>query len=297
MPAGDPEFLRPASVAEAVQLLTGGDATVMAGGTSVGLMVGQRLIEPERLVWIGGIDELAHITEVADGVRIGAGVTLREMGRHPAVRAAAPAVAAAAASVGNPRIRAVATLGGALAHADPRQDLPPALAACGAVAEIAGPDGIRRVPVAELATGFLETVLAPDELLTAVIVPAGGRRHSVYLRYTPGSVADFPTVGAAAAAVWPEVGDRPVSVSLVLGGVASTPLVIPEASELAGAADPQEHVAAVAAAARSRAEPVSDRLGSAAYKREMAAVWAARALTACLAPARADPKRRPTVQH
>lgn len=279
----DPEFLRPASVAEAIGMLAGGEATVMAGGTSVGLLIGQGLIEADRLVCLSGIEGMAAITPVPGALRIGAGATLRQVAAHPGVRAVAPAVAAAAGCVGNPRVRAVATVGGALVHADPRQDLPPALAACGAEAEIVGPRGSRRVAVSDLATGFLETVVAPDELLTAVDLPTAARSSSIYFRYTPGSVADFPTVAVAAAAVWSD-DDRLVSLRLVLGGVASTPLVVPEAAQLAGADDPHARIADVAAAARTRSDPVSDRLGSAGYKREMAAVWAERALLACLAP-------------
>jgi carbon-monoxide dehydrogenase medium subunit len=289
----DPEFLRPVSVAEAIAMLTGGDAMVMAGGTSVGLMIGQRLIEPDRLVWVSNIEEMARITPVAGALRIGAGATLREVAAHPEVRAAAPAVAAAAGCVGNPRVRAVATVGGALVHADPRQDLPPALAACGAEAEIVGPRGTRRVAVADLATGFLETVVAPDELLTAVELPTAARSASIYFRYTPGSVADFPTVAVAAAAVWSD-DDRLMSLRLVLGGVASTPLVVPEAAQLAGADDPLGRIGDVAAAARTRADPVSDRLGSAEYKREMAAIWAGRALLACLSPERSGTGGQPS---
>lgn len=99
-------------------------AVAVGGGTSVGLLLGQWLIEPDALVWLGRIPELRSFTVTDQELVIGSAVTLREVSRHPAVRSSLTALAVAAAIVGNPRIRAVATLGGAMAHADPRQDVP-----------------------------------------------------------------------------------------------------------------------------------------------------------------------------
>ena len=289
------DFCRPASVADALGMIEDGESMLLSGGTSIGLLLGQGLIEPTRLVWLGGIPGFADITVRDATLRIGAGATLRQLERHPDIRALVPAIAQAASSVGNPRIRAVATLGGALAHGDPRQDLPPALAACGAVVEISGPGGTRRLSVDELAVGFLETAVGADELIVAAEIPVGPNRNSVYLRYTPGSQADFPTVSAAAAAAWTP-GGALLSVTLVMGGVGPTPIVVAEASSLSGGEAPTgrdvqhafgstdlaDRIAGVADAARTRTEPLSDRLGSESYKREMAAVWARRALQDCL---------------
>jgi carbon-monoxide dehydrogenase medium subunit len=286
--AADPAFLAPATVRDALRALRADDALAVGGGTSVGLLLGQSLIEPGTLVWLGKIPALRGIT-VADGqLTAGAAVTLRELSRHPAVRSSLTALAAAAGIVGNPRIRAVATVGGALAHADPRQDLPPTLVALGATVEITGPDGTRTVPVAGLATGPLETVLRPGELITAVRVPLVPGLRSVYLRFTPDSAADYPSVAAAATATR-DPGGTLASVTLALGAVGPTVLAVPEAAELAGMRAPSATaIAAVAYAAARRARPVTNRLGSADYVRAMAAVWARRALVACLSPGHPD---------
>jgi aerobic carbon-monoxide dehydrogenase medium subunit len=139
------------------------------------------------------------------------------------------------------------------------------------------------VPVASLAVGLMETVVEPDELITAVQVPVIPRQHSVYLRFTPGSVADYPTVAASACASRNPDGTLG-SVALALAGVDRTVLTVPESASLVGQRAPSEaSLAAVADAAARRAQPVADRLGSVAYKRAMAAVWARRALAACLA--------------
>lgn len=278
----EPIFAAPATVPEALRALRADGALAVGGGTSIGLLVGQSLIEPAALVWLGRIPALRGITAGHGHLSAGAAVTLRELSRHPAVRSSLPALASAAGIVGNPRIRAVATVGGALAHADPRQDLPPALVAVGAVVEIAGPAGTRTVPAAEMATGPMETVLLPGELITSVRIPLVPALRSVYLRFTPGSAADYPTVAAAAAASRAPDGTL-ASVTLALAAVGPTVLAVPEAAELAGQRAPSAAaVAAVADAAARRAMPAGSRLGSARYVREMAAVWAGRALTDCL---------------
>ena len=182
--AADPAFLAPATVPDALRALRADDALAVGGGTSVGLLLGQSLIEPGSLVWLGKIPALRGITVTDGQLTAGAAVTLRELSGHPAVRSSLTALATAAGTVGNPRIRAVATVGGSLAHADPRQDLAPTLVALSAVVEITGPDGTRTVPVAGLATGPLETVLRPGELITAVRVPLVPWLRSVYLRCT-----------------------------------------------------------------------------------------------------------------
>lgn len=281
--AANPRFVVPATVPEALGALQATGALAVAGGTSVGLLLGQSLIEPSVLVWLNRIPALREIS--LDGVclNVGAAVTLRELSRHPAVRSSLSALADAAGMIGNPRVRAVATVGGALVHADPRQDLPPALVALGATVRIAGPEGARTVPVADLAIGLMETVLEPGELIITVRIPLVPGMRSIYLRFTPGSAADYPTVAAAASASWSPDGTL-ASAALSLAGVGRTVLTVPEAAELAGQRTPSAAaLAAVAGAAAERARPVGDRLGSVAYKRAMAAVWAHRALTACVA--------------
>lgn len=290
--AAEPDFIAPATVEAAVAALASPDAVAVAGGTSIGLLVGQGLLAPSALVWLGQVPELRRIDVEADRVVLGAGVTLAEVAAHPTVRAELPALAAAAGAVGNVRVRAVATLGGALAHADPRQDVPPALVALGASAEVAGVAGRRWLPVEGLATGFLSTVLQPDELVTAVAVPRSAARNRYY-RFTPGSVDDYPTVAAAVALQ--TAGDRVTAARVAVGGAGPTVYAVPAAAGLVHGpswASPAAvaTVAEVADAAAQLAEPVDDRLGSAAYKRRMVAVWVRRVLLDALAePVAAEP--------
>jgi carbon-monoxide dehydrogenase medium subunit len=288
LPPADLDFSVPASLGEALAELTGEDDVIaMGGGTSVGLLLKNDLIQPRKIVWLARIPELRQLA--ADGAQtfLGATVSLRELARSAAVRGEFPALAHAAGRVGNARVRAVATVGGALAHSDARQDLPPILYALRARVRIQGPGGAREVPVAEFHTGFMETVLAPDELVTQVVIPRVPGRRAAYARFTPGSHDDYPTVSAAASVVRDGDG-RITSAVLALGGVGGTPLLVPAASALATAssgtsseAGPDE-VDAVAAAAEAAAEPYDDQRGSARYKKAMAREWAARVLRACL---------------
>lgn len=277
MPA-EPPFVVPASVDEAVAALGEPDAVALAGGTSIGLLVGQGLLVPGSLVWLGRVPELRGIAVDGNRLVVGAAATLREVAAHPEIRRRAPALAAAAAAVGNTRVRAVATVGGALVHADPRQDLPVALLGLGARVTTAGPGGGRSLAVDELATGFMSTVLAPDEMVTEVSVPLGAGTSSRYHRFTPGSVDDYPTV-AVAATVTAEAGTVTVA-RVAVGGAAPTVYAVPEASSLVGplAADRSAVVDEVAEAAARMADPIDDRLGSPVYKRRMTAVWVRRVL-------------------
>jgi aerobic carbon-monoxide dehydrogenase medium subunit len=281
--AADLSFRSPATLAGALAELAGDeDAIALGGGTSVALLLKHGLIEPRRIVWLGRVRGLGEIQAGPDGdLAIGATVTLRDLAVSAGVQQQAPALASAAGQVGNPRVRAVATVGGALAHADPRQDLPPVLLALAATARIAGPAGEREVPLARFYTGFMETVLAPGELVTRVIVPPGPGRRSAYLRFTPGSAGDFPVIGAAASITRGADG-RVTEAALALAGAGPVPLLVPAAGELAGRVPAAADIAAVAAAAAAAATPVSDLRGSARYRRAMAAEWTRRALRACL---------------
>jgi carbon-monoxide dehydrogenase medium subunit len=284
------DFCAPATLNEALAELSGDDVIAMGGGTSVGLLLKNDLIEPRKIVWLAKIPELREVTTGPAGeLVIGATVTLREMARADVIRRPFPALAHAAGQVGNPRVRAVATLGGALAHSDARQDVPPILYALEARVRIAGPASPaapasrREVPVAGFHTGFMETALAEGELITHVVIPAVPGRRAAYARFTPGSDDDYPTVSAAASITRGE-DQRVTRAVLALGGVGPVPLLVQEAAILAGTVPGPREIDAVAGAAEAAADPSGDQRGSARYKKAMAREWTARVLRACLDP-------------
>jgi carbon-monoxide dehydrogenase medium subunit len=164
------------SAAHALALLAehGEDAKLLAGGHSLLPMMKVRLAQPAVLIDIARISELSGIRIEGDEVVIGATTRHAEVAGSELVQAEAPLLAYAALQIGDPQIRHRGTIGGSLAHADPSADLPVTLLALGGSVEITGPSGVRVVGADDFFVGPFESVLTPDELLSAVRVPRGG---------------------------------------------------------------------------------------------------------------------------
>jgi carbon-monoxide dehydrogenase medium subunit len=258
------EWLAPDTVdgALAIKAERGDEATILAGGTFLGILINQRLFAPSCLVGIGRIPGLDRI-EVADGeLRLGAMTRHRSVERSEAVRDGWPALANAFSVVASPRVRNQATVGGVLADADYASDPPAMLCALGARAVARSVRGTREIPVDELITGYYETSLAPDELLTEVVVPPAER--AVYRKFRSRSHEDRPCVSVAAV-------KRGGELRVVVGAVAGRPQLFPA---LCVEGDP----AGVGRAYAEAIEPISDVRGSAAYRRRVIAVEVRRAL-------------------
>jgi carbon-monoxide dehydrogenase medium subunit len=279
----DLAFVTPSSVAGVLEELGDPGAVLVGGGTSLALLARAGLIEPSRYVSVGGVAELHGIEVVGDSCEIGTATTLRELARDARVQASLPAMAYAAGKVGNPRVRAVATLGGAICHGDPRQDLPPVLLAAGATLRVASNRGSREIEIVAFYTGFMENLLEEDELVTTVVVPLSVGLRSGYLRFTPNSADDYPTVAAAVAVVTDDDG-LVASARLALGGVDSTAVLAKEAAaSLVGGALDHDRIHAAAQLAAEHCEPTSDNRGSEEYKRAMIDVILRRSLEALIA--------------
>lgn len=276
-------FVRPGTLDEALAALARPGSMVLGGGTSVTVLLKNRLIQPERLVWVGALAELSGISLDGDGtVRIGAATTLRRIARSDLLAGAVPVLPDAAGRIGNPRVRAVATLGGALVHGDPRQDLPPVLLALRSQANIAAQSGTRTVGLDRFFLGFMEVALGEDEVVTEVHIPARSGWRDRYSRFTPGSEDDYPTVGVAASL---RIGDSGLieDAEIALGGVDSRPILATEAARsLIGTAGVGASLDEAARTAAARCDPADDARGSAEYKRKMVAVWVRRTVAACL---------------
>ena len=283
MQSTDTEFLIPSSVSEALENIAKEDAIFLGGGTSTALLYKTRLIEPSRVVWLGNVGELKGISVSTTAVTISAMTTIAEISANRDIATLLPAVSAAAGAIGNARVRAMATLGGALAHADPRQDLPPAMIAVGAVVSVKSAAGSRDIPLAKFYEGFLETVLTPEELITAITIPLVREGRSSYLRYTPTSEGDYPTIGAAAAVTMAADGNTIETATAVLCGVGTVPIIAEEASRiLEGTTGDDATLRRAANTVREIVDPQDDERGTAAYKREIAPVFAYRALKSCM---------------
>jgi len=141
----------------------------------------------------------------------------------------------------------------------------------------------REIALADFYEGFLETVLAANELITEITIPVIQNRRSSYLRYTPTSEGDYPTVGAGASVTFAEDGKTITAAKLILCGVGAVPIISYEAARaLAGTAGSDSDLRSAAELVREVVDPQDDERGTADYKRDMAVVFAYRSLKACL---------------
>jgi carbon-monoxide dehydrogenase medium subunit len=194
------DYVAAESPAHALALLAelGEDAKLLAGGHSLLPMMKLRLAQPEVLIDIGGLDELAGVSLDGDDLVIGATTRHADLAASDLVRAEAPLLAYAAAQVGDPQIRHRGTIGGSLAHADPAADLPMALVALGGSVVLLGQSGTRTVTADEFFEGYFETAMQEDELLTAVRVPRQPGVPWGYQKFVR-RANDWAIVGVAAA--------------------------------------------------------------------------------------------------
>jgi carbon-monoxide dehydrogenase medium subunit len=279
------ELAEPATLSEALTLLDPEDASVrpIAGGTALMLMMKAGVFRPTRLVSLRKVTDLAGIDASAAGeLRIGATAPLAAIERSAAVRAHAPVITRTLRTLSNIRVRNVATIGGHLAHADPHMDLPPVLIALGARVVIAGRTGERIIAAEDLFSGYFETVLLRDELISAVIVPGQGRRRAAYLKCTTRAVHDWPALGVAVSVDL----DRAVAsdARIVISAASETPTRLSGAeAALRGCGANEAALRQAGDAAAEEAELISDGQGSATYKRELVRVFVPRALRAALA--------------
>lgn len=285
------ELAEPASLGEAIRLLDPDDPTVrpIAGGTALMLMMKAGVFRPAKLVSLRALGALSAIETTANGeLRIGAMTPLAALERSPQVRAHAPVITQTLRTLSNVRVRNVATIGGHLAHADPHMDLPPVLIALGARVAVAGPNGERTVAVEQLFAGYFETVLARNELITALEVPAQGASRAVYLKCTTRAVHDWPALGVAVASE--RNGSSVRAARIVVSAATERPIRLAQAEQVvAGQRIGDALLRAAGDAAAAEAQCIDDGQGSAAYKRELVRVYVRRALAATLETAGARP--------
>ena len=167
------DYQRAGSADEAVALLGqhGDEAKILAGGHSLLPLMKLRLATPSLLIDVGRLRDLSYVRDAGDHLAIGALTRHRDVEISELLAKEAPLLPRVAAQVGDPQVRHRGTIGGSLSHGDPASDLPASVLALDATLVVRGPSGERTIPSAEFFRGFLETALAPDELLTEIRVP------------------------------------------------------------------------------------------------------------------------------
>ena len=252
----------------------------MAGGHSLIPLMKLRFSQPDRLVDIMHVPGLAGIWERNGQVGIGATTRYVELERSRILQDVLPVVAEAAGEIGDPQVRHRGTIGGSLAHADPAADLPAVMVALDAFLDIVGPQGRRRVQAEDFFQGFFTVDLAEGELITEMrMLP---RRTAAYAKLHQ-KASHFALVGVAAA-LEIEAGNgaggvcRGARVAVTGLSTHAQRLRGVEAS-LIGERLAEESIRAAAERAPEGIEEINDDLhGSAEYRREMAKVFAARAI-------------------
>ncbi|MGA5435931.1 FAD binding domain-containing protein [Streptomyces cellulosae] len=273
------DYVRPHTVEEAVRALADGgeDAKVLAGGQSLLPLMRLRMAFPQLLVDTGRIPGLRGSRMEGDTLVVGAMTTHHDVLRDALARRHAGLLAAATATVADPAVRHRGTLGGSLAHADPAADLPAVILALEGELVAVGPRGRRTIPARAFFTDYLETALAPDELLVEVRLPSTDGWGFHYEKFQ--RVAQAYAIVGVAALVRRDSGSI-AEARVGLTNMGSTPLRAPAAEEaLAGAGD----AAAVKRAAGEAAEgtrPSRDTSASPEYRAHLARVLTGRAVLA-----------------
>ncbi len=274
------DYVRPASVAEALELLRrhGDAAKLISGGQSLVPALNLRLLAPEILIDLGGLD-LRSIAMDGGVLRIGALARHVDLLNSALVAEHAPLLALAMPHIAHPAIRNRGTIGGNLAHADPASELPAVMQALDAAIVVEGADGTRRVDARDFFTGIYETVLAADEMIVGVEIPVAEAGRRFFFHEFSRRSGDYAIVGLAAAAT--VAGGTASDVRLCYFAVGDK-ATLAEGAGAALSAGPMsvERVAAAQAALAEDLSPQDDQQGSAATRMHLARVVLARATAA-----------------
>ena len=263
------DYRRPDSLAEASELLGQDDAVALAGGTDLLVAIRHHKSRPALVVDLKSVGDIGdEMVNEGDQLRIGGRVVMSRLVRDEHVNRHFPALARAASVVGSVQIRNRATLAGNLCNASPAADTAPALLAYSAAVVVAGPDGIRTVPLEEFFVGPGSTVLSRGEIVTSVEVPMPfAKTGSAFARVTRRRGVDLASVSVACSV------ESSGKARFGFGAVGPTPLVAGTTIEDLATDDGWSRLLAVTS-------PISDVRAGADYRRAMLQVHSRRALRA-----------------
>ena len=274
------KYVAPSSVEEATSLLSSSpSAQVFAGATDVVPQIRAGRPAPEVLVDLKKIEELVSVANDEDKWTVGAATPTANLTDDPAFSEEFPGLTEAAGLIGSDQIQNRSSLGGNLCNGSPAADSVPAMVVNGARAVVAGPNGTRVLDVAEVVTGPGQTSLDADEFIVEFEIdriPA--RTGDAYLRMIPRTEKDIAVVGAGARITLAEDGSIEQA-ALALAAVAPTVVRVPDAeAALVGNTADDETLSAVADAASEACDPIDDKRGTVAYRKQVAGVLAKRAV-------------------
>lgn len=269
-------YTRASTIDDAVAALaSSGDAKVLGGGQSLLPVLRLRLNAPELVVDCSGIDEIKSIDGSGDRVVIGSGATHHAVMNDSAVTSSVPLLAQATATVADPQIRHRGTVGGALAHADPRADQPPVALALDAEFTIAGPGGRRTVPAAEFFVGPFETAVGEDELLVSASFPKYDGWGSHYEKFN--RTAQAWSIVGVGAAVRMDSGSI-AEARIGLANVGGTPMRASATEQALVGASSMAEIEAACAQAADGLEPFADEDADVEFRKHLVTVLTKRAV-------------------
>lgn len=259
---GKTNLFRPDSLSEALNLLaTVQDVRPLAGGASLVAMINARIVEPAALVSLTNIPELKGIRVLpSGGIVIGASTRHREVAEDPRLTDTLAVVRDAAGQIASAPIRNMGTIGGAVAHADPGLDFPPALVAAQAVIEVASTAGRRNIPIAEFFVDWYTTSLKAGEIVVAVHLPKPKPGVGLYLKHAR-VAGDFAVASIALSVA------QDGEVHVAVGGCGSTPLASAEVDRILSFSTSDAALAQAGEMLVGLADPIDDVRGTAEYRR------------------------------
>jgi carbon-monoxide dehydrogenase medium subunit len=270
------DYKRVTTVDDALAALASSDdAKILGGGQSLLPVLRQRLNAPELIVDCSAIDEIKGIDASGDKVTIGAGATHHAVMNDPSVQTSVALLAKATETVADPQIRHRGTVGGSLAHADPRADQPPVALALDAEFTIAGPSGKRTVPASEFFVGPFETAVGEDELLVSVAFPKYDGWGTHYEKFNRTAQA-WSIVGVAAAVRMD--GGKVAEARIGLTNVGGTPVRATAVEQALVGASSMADIEAAADKASDGIDPFADEDADVDFRKHLARVLTKRAV-------------------
>lgn len=276
-------YVAPQSTAEVTALLAelaekGTRAQVMAGGTDLLVQLKSQDREPRTIVDIKGLEATNRLDIGAGETFIGAAIPSAVLNENVALKGLFPGLLEAADLIGSTQIQGRASIGGNLCNASPAGDSIPAMIANSAICVIAGPSGEREMPVESFVTGVGQNGLTAGEILLGIRVPnPGPNTGDAYLRFIPRTEMDIAVAGCGVKVDLDDSGTC-TAARVSIGAVAPTALLVPDAAAaLVGTKLDDDALAAAGAACTAASSPISDKRGTADYRRKVISVLCRRA--------------------
>jgi carbon-monoxide dehydrogenase medium subunit len=259
----------------------GDDARFLAGGQSLVPTMNFRLTQPDVLIDINPLAELAGIRSgSAEHVRIGALTRYLTLERDPATATKLPLIAEALPVIAHPQIRNRGTIGGNLAHADPASEMPAIVLTLGGRLRAQSATGERWIEASDFFVGALTTALEVDEMLTEIELPVAPPGSGACFMELSRRRGDFAIIGVACS-VRLDAEGRCTQARIGLCNAGDGPVFADEASaSLAGGVIGGDEIAAAAALVQGAIDPGGSIHGSKEFQRHVAGVLTTRALTA-----------------